>query len=270
MMRKSGCLGVLCILSILCLSSADVVPPDQKPVSVCNKIVNLDKFPQYTLIAVNYSIGNQTAPAKTAIQKDSCLNTGYKFAPFCIYGTTRSYSNAIGFENLFFPAWDHNDSLSDSIFTIPIENLMRGTYVQKSDSLVSIEVQYSITSVDTSSVDSHFILRKTAEKHFFSGGTVTAVIDNSKSGPDSKNTLYGALSKVQYDKKTGKLSFLANKSALYTVKAYSLTGRLSCFTSVQCFAGELVSKKLTVPSGLHLMMISSGNEIVSFKLISGN
>ena len=76
------------LLTPLCITHADTIPPNSYPVERCSKIVNTDQFPEINLIGFIRKIMGRDKYEAYPIEQDQCLHKGYKFNGFFIYYIT--------------------------------------------------------------------------------------------------------------------------------------------------------------------------------------
>lgn len=106
--------------------SADVIPPNSHLLNRCVKVVNLDEFPDVALIG--YYTGPMLDKYKTyEIENNECLTKGYKFNTLSIYWNKKDKPNTID---------------PDKILLKKVEPY--GGYIDKNDSLVKENIEYSI------------------------------------------------------------------------------------------------------------------------------
>jgi len=86
-------------LSFSSVVSADITPPGSHLLNRCVKVINLDKFPDVSLIG--YVTGPVVNGSETFIVKNSeCLSAGYKFNSMSIYWNTKIKPTSIDTNNL--------------------------------------------------------------------------------------------------------------------------------------------------------------------------
>lgn len=72
-------LVLLFALSYQPIARADVIPPDEKPVTYCFEVANIDKYPNYFLVANIKSANPSLAGNNKILQKGKCLGlNGYR------------------------------------------------------------------------------------------------------------------------------------------------------------------------------------------------
>ncbi len=107
-------------------ASADVIPPNSHSLNRCVSVVNLDEFPNVTLIG--YYTGPMVDNYETyKIENNKCLTKGYKFNTLSIYWNTKDKQNTID---------------SDKILLKDIEPY--GGYIDENNPLVKEDIEYSI------------------------------------------------------------------------------------------------------------------------------
>lgn len=132
---------------------ADVIPPNSHPLNRCVKIVNLDEFPNLSLIG--YYTGPMIDDYETyEIENNECLSKGYKFNTLNIYWNTKDEPNTID---------------PDKILLEDVEPY--GGYVNENNPLVKEIIEYSIAGFN----DDKLVLYKSKHTSQYSDGTPSKV-----------------------------------------------------------------------------------------------
>jgi len=198
------------------LASADVIMPGTHPLDRCAKIVNLDKYPNISLIA--RITGPMVSDSEfSLIENDKCLSKGYKFNSLQVLVVEKDYIDSIGINNFnpykkvlkknilknedskcYYESgkpspcldnkedWYEND-LADDKVTILSDNFdVYGGYVKDNNPLIRETVEYSIVDLAGDKIG----LQKTKITSEFNNGKSPKVetFSISKNTKDNKDT----------------------------------------------------------------------------------
>lgn len=134
-------------------ASADVIPPNSHSLNRCVKVVNLDEFPNVALIG--YYTGPMVNNYETyEIEKNKCLDKGYKFNTLSIYWNAKDKPNTID---------------PDKILLEDIEPY--GGYIDENNPLVKEVIEYSIAGFNGDKL----VLYKSKQSSEYNDGTPTKV-----------------------------------------------------------------------------------------------
>jgi hypothetical protein len=95
--RVFAAMGICTILSIVV--SADVIVPNYHMAWICDKVINVNDFPDIDVIGY---IGPPTASANTryVVNQDSCLQRGYRFSSYYFFWAAKHYVDSVGLDSL--------------------------------------------------------------------------------------------------------------------------------------------------------------------------
>ena len=161
------------------LTKADVIPENSHPLNRCVKVVNLDQFPEITL--VGYYTGPMVEKYEAyQIKNDECLTKGYKFNSLSIYWTTKDKFSLLDLKNLPVKkgaeinhgSWVGQEPDAPTDLTLVTNNLeVFGGFVDNKNLLNKEEIQYSIVK----STDGKISLQKTKVISDYNNGTPSKI-----------------------------------------------------------------------------------------------
>lgn len=115
--------------------AADIIPPDSHLVVVCNKIVNIEDFPDASFII--YITGPMIEKYEAYLaENQACIQGGYKFNTVKIYSVEKSYLDSKGLENI--------DINADSNILSSALELGFSYYIENQNPLIHIDNEYRI------------------------------------------------------------------------------------------------------------------------------
>lgn len=225
-MKKITILGLILLglgFSAL-LVSADEFPPNTHLMDRCAKIINLDKYPDISLVA--HITGPMVdSSGFSLIENGKCLSKGYKFNSLQVLAVEKNYLNSIGINNFnpfkkvlkknilknedskcYYesgkpaPCLDnkedwYEDDLDDKKVSVLSDNFdVYGGYVKDSDPLIKETVEYSIVDLTGNKIG----LQKTRVTSEFNNGKppVTQVIEDSSITPKQTPIKMGFWKKI--------------------------------------------------------------------------
>ena len=154
--------------------NADIAPEEGwHELNRCVKIVNLEDFPDITLIG--YITGPMIDGYEVyVVESGECLTTTYKFDELRIYAVETDYLNSVGLEEIDF-ASDPNVMAYGEVIDV------YGDYISDDDPLIEEEIEYAIAGF----VDNGLVLYMSARTSRYNDGTPDVVEDFV--GPDIPN-----------------------------------------------------------------------------------
>jgi len=150
------------------LVKADIITPGYRYVGRCVKIINLDQFPEISLIGriTGPGVSNDTSGNIIEIKNNECISKGYKFNSINIYWNDKDKSSII----------DENKLL--------IENFDVDTkYIKEKDPLIKEEVEYSLIQASFGK----YRLEKTKEISYYNNGKPAKI--ETFSNPDNSKII---------------------------------------------------------------------------------
>ena len=86
-MRDKILIVGLIALLVMPIASADLIIPGTKYVDYCDKIININDYPDYVFLSYNYG---PMSEGHTILKEDKCFPVGYKFSSTDVYMIKKS------------------------------------------------------------------------------------------------------------------------------------------------------------------------------------
>lgn len=160
MLRKIFFLLLLFTQSGYC----DITPENSHRVNKCVKFTNIEKYPDYFLMAYVEGVNGQKNDLYL-IKPDECLDKGYKFNRLLIFAVKKNYLQTKDVESI---DWKNDSNVIRTDLTIDCE----GGYLENSNPIVSIQEFYEIIGIN----DTVCSIYKKAEIKKFNNGQPDSVV----------------------------------------------------------------------------------------------
>jgi hypothetical protein len=271
-MKKNRVFGAFGILTLLCITGfADVIVPNTHLVAICDKIVNVNDFPDIAVIGYQSSFLS-TLTARYIVQQDSCLRTGNKYFGSRFLWATKQYVDSVGLDSL--PIADFVKSLTkktasrSAAASSGLHLLSPGintSYIWVPDSikLISEELFYKLFA---GSSDIYVYLSKCISH--FSDSTTKTDSFAQPSGvrqPQFRVVPHSGVENIFL--KNGLFTFKAEFNGGLHMALMDCRGRIVLRNSMSCTSGRTyVSDLGRLKSGLYWLRLTSPNVDVTKRL----
>lgn len=186
----SGFIGLIAIFLVgvpgIPSAHADSIPPNQKPVSYCFRIANLDKYPDYTVLAyfTKTRAHTPTPPTVRAIKPGECV----KPIAYYDYGHHLSVPDLYALKTSQYRPNDPPAKPTGAPTLVVVATILHPvTLIDKGDPRTGVEDVLTITKLG----DQSFQLQRTAVRYRYADGQ-TRVFPATDAAPDNLKDLSGS------------------------------------------------------------------------------